>query len=90
MLAITGLRAWKAHRDFTQQPRVNQILRGPRGEAPYIVTPDHSLPLADIILDEHAAEVVRALGPGLYVSLNQEPSEGSPVVIYADDHRVGS
>lgn len=90
MLGLSALRALKARRELARQPRVRQVLRGPRGEAPYVVLPDHSLPRTDVILDPDAASVVRALGPGLFVSLNQETPGDASVVVYADDRRVGT
>lgn len=68
-----------------------QDLRGPRGQAPYLVPPERSLPLADVILDPGAEAVLRPLGDEPVVSLERvSPGGAGPVVVYVGDQRVGT
>jgi hypothetical protein len=81
-------RARASGRELTAQTRE---LRGPHGEEPYLVFGDHSLPLAEVILDSGAAARLRSSGSRpLFVSLGQDaPGGPEPVVVYADQYRVG-
>ena len=65
-------------------------LQGPRGEVPYLVLGDYSLPLAEVTLDPGAAVRLRPPEKWKFVSLGQDVAGGpAPVVVYADQHRVG-
>jgi hypothetical protein len=48
-------------------------LEGPRGQPPYLVEKDYSLPMADVVLEPWAAAILEQLGNGGIVWLERDP-----------------
>lgn len=65
-------------------------LEGPRGQPPYLVEADYSLPMADVILGPGAAAILDSFGGGIVVSLERDPAGGDPVpvVVYSGEDLV--
>jgi hypothetical protein len=66
-------------------------LLGPHGQPPYLVEPDYSLPMADVVLDPGATAMPERSGGGI-VSLERDPGAGDAarVVVYSGQQRVGT
>jgi hypothetical protein len=61
---------------------------GPRGQPPYLVEQDHSLPMADVVLDPATTAILGQLGEGSIVSLERDP--GGTVAVYWVRQRLGA
>ena len=84
--------AWQAH---AQHRRFNAAmsgavrpLLGPRGQPPYLVEKDYSLPLADVELDPEATAILEELGDGGIVSVERDPE--ARVAVYWGQQRLGT
>jgi hypothetical protein len=66
-------------------------LEGPRGQPPYPVEADHSLPMADVIVGPGASAILDSKDD-IVVSLERDPAEGNPapVVVYSGRDQVGT
>ena len=63
-------------------------LEGPRGQPPYLVEKDYSLPMADVLLDPGATAVLEQLGDDSIVSLVSDPA--GRVAVYSGQQRAGT
>jgi hypothetical protein len=63
-------------------------LLGPRGQPPYLVEKDYSLPLADVVLDPGATAILVELGDGGIVSVERDPE--ARVAVYCGQQRLGA
>jgi hypothetical protein len=56
-------------------------MEGPRGQPPYLVEKDYSLPMTDVVLDPATTAILGQLGEGGLVSLERDP-KGSVAVYW--------
>jgi hypothetical protein len=63
-------------------------MEGSRGQPPYLVEKDWSLPMADVVLDPGAAAILEQLGDHPIVSLERDPE--ARVGVYAGPERLGT
>jgi hypothetical protein len=63
-------------------------VEGPRGQPPYLVEKDYSLPMADVVLDPATTAILGQIGESGLVSLERDP-EGT-VAVYWVRRRLGT
>ena len=67
-----------------------QMLSGPRGEEPYVVLADRSLPMAQVDVDQEVIETLDSEASSVFVSLVHDAGEDqSRVAAYIGKQRVG-
>lgn len=95
--AFTALKAlvrlaWQArvkHKKIAAaRPGTFLPLEGSRGQAPYLVEKDYSMPMADVALDPGATATLNELGKDGIVSLELDPD--ARVVVYSGKQRLGT
>jgi hypothetical protein len=74
---------WAAAKSGSAYP-----VEGPRGQPPYLVEKDYSLPTADVVLDPVITAILGQLGESCLVSLERDP-EGT-VTVYWVRQRLGT
>ena len=80
--------SYAQHKRFTAAKGPAYPVEGPRGQPPYLVEKDSSLPMADVVLAPATAAVLRKLGDGGIVSLEHDP-EGT-VAVYWVRQQLGT
>lgn len=84
------VRVRAAARDLAMARGENRELRGLRGEPPYVVMADLSLPMLTVRLDPHASSVIQDHHRSVFVALDRyEDDRQDSVGIYIGSHRVG-
>jgi hypothetical protein len=87
-LVRTARRARTQHKRFAAAiSGAARPLQGPHGQPPYLVEPDYSLPMADVVLDPGAPAILQRSGGGI-VSLGRDPE--ARVVVYSGQQRLGT
>jgi hypothetical protein len=84
------MQARSTARDLAAARGESHTIQGPRGEPPYVVMADLSLPMVAVTLDPQASSVITRKDRGVFIALDRHDSDGpDAVVAYLANDRIG-